>query len=205
MSRRILILFFLLLCLSVVSAEVSIQERQELQKQVDIIINLLNSNDFDALSKYVDLTLLRSIESGLAEKNVRYYGVKIGDYSQIEEGIIKLTGSYNIDTPDWDSSGSLIYFTFKNKDDVWLLVDTNYHNLISPKYFLKFILSISLIFLLMILIMAAFWIWMMIDCGKREFEGDSEKLLWFLIIFLSGIIGAIIYYIVVKRMNKSIT
>jgi len=40
------------------------------------------------------------------------------------------------------------------------------------------------------------WIWMLIDCIKREFD---NKVLWILIILITGILGAIIYYFVVKR------
>ena len=43
-----------------------------------------------------------------------------------------------------------------------------------------------------------FWIWMLIDCMKREPPESLEKLTWALVILLGSIIGAVIYYVVRK-------
>lgn len=45
----------------------------------------------------------------------------------------------------------------------------------------------------------AFWIWMLVDCAKRKFEKENDKTVWLLVVALAGWIGAIIYYIMVKR------
>ena len=49
----------------------------------------------------------------------------------------------------------------------------------------------------------AFWIWMIIDCAKRKFRNDVEKIVW-IIVIVFGIwmmIGAIAYFLVVKMTN----
>lgn len=46
---------------------------------------------------------------------------------------------------------------------------------------------------------AVFWIWMLVDCIRRDFK---DKALWILIILLGSILGAIIYYFVVRGKNK---
>ena len=43
-----------------------------------------------------------------------------------------------------------------------------------------------------------FWIWMLVDCAKREFK---DKLVWIIVIVITQIIGALIYYFVIKRKN----
>lgn len=43
------------------------------------------------------------------------------------------------------------------------------------------------------------WIWMLVDCAKREFKNENDKLLWILVIVLASTVGAIVYYFVVKR------
>ncbi len=48
----------------------------------------------------------------------------------------------------------------------------------------------------------ALWIWMLVDCVKREFKKSDDKLLWVLVIALVGVLGAVIYYFVIKRPNK---
>lgn len=47
-----------------------------------------------------------------------------------------------------------------------------------------------------------FWIKMIIDCAKRSFKGDSEKVVWILVIVLLGVLGAAIYYFAVKTEDK---
>lgn len=47
----------------------------------------------------------------------------------------------------------------------------------------------------------AFWIWMIVDCAKRTFKNDIEKIIWLLVIVLGQWVGAIIYFIVVKSIN----
>ena len=47
-----------------------------------------------------------------------------------------------------------------------------------------------------------FWIWMIIDCAKRDFRKDVEKIVWIIIIVLAGWLGALIYLFVVKNSNK---
>lgn len=55
----------------------------------------------------------------------------------------------------------------------------------------------------LIVALIIFWIFMIIDCVKRDFPGDSDKTLWILILVLAGYIGAIIYYVVIKRKQDS--
>ncbi len=56
----------------------------------------------------------------------------------------------------------------------------------------------GLFFLVMIAAMI-FWIMMIVDCVKRKFKGDNEKVMWVLILILTGIIGGVIYYFMVKK------
>ena len=47
-----------------------------------------------------------------------------------------------------------------------------------------------------------FWIMMLIDVIRREdkeFKTNNEKLIWVLVIIFTHIIGALIYYFMVKR------
>ncbi|MBI2542119.1 PLDc N-terminal domain-containing protein [Candidatus Woesearchaeota archaeon] len=48
----------------------------------------------------------------------------------------------------------------------------------------------------------AFWIWMIIDCAKRNFKKDTDKVVWMLVIVFLNILGAAIYYFVVKAGDK---
>lgn len=48
----------------------------------------------------------------------------------------------------------------------------------------------------------AFWIWMIIDCSKRIFKNQIEKIVWLLVVVIGQMPGAVIYFIVVYLMNK---
>ena len=50
----------------------------------------------------------------------------------------------------------------------------------------------------------AFWIWMLIDCLKRNFKKDNDKIVWVLVIVFLSVLGASIYYFVVKVNDKNI-
>ncbi|HLB70759.1 MAG: PLD nuclease N-terminal domain-containing protein [Candidatus Methanoperedens sp.] len=44
-----------------------------------------------------------------------------------------------------------------------------------------------------------FWLWMLIDCAKREIK---NKTAWILILIFTSILGAILYYFMVRRKYK---
>ena len=70
------------------------------------------------------------------------------------------------------------------------------------------ILAIPFLIFLFIIVFALailgtiFWIFMLIDAAKRKFKSENEKVVWIVILALTSWIGAIIYYFVVKRLNK---
>ncbi|MEK6859780.1 MAG: PLDc N-terminal domain-containing protein [Nanoarchaeota archaeon] len=47
-----------------------------------------------------------------------------------------------------------------------------------------------------------FWILMIVDCATRKFKDSTERVVWIIVIVFLHIIGALIYYFVVKRNNK---
>lgn len=63
-------------------------------------------------------------------------------------------------------------------------------------YFLPLLVAPLFLFFVLIAIFAViFWLWMLIDCLQREFK---DKLLWVLVIIFVWILGAILYYFLVK-------
>tara|TARA_Y100000310_G_scaffold155372_1_gene154838 strand:- start:487 stop:738 length:252 start_codon:yes stop_codon:yes gene_type:complete len=47
-----------------------------------------------------------------------------------------------------------------------------------------------------------FWIFMLVNVIKRNFKKENDKIMWILIVVLTGILGALIYYFMIKRPNK---
>ena len=51
------------------------------------------------------------------------------------------------------------------------------------------------------------WLWMLIDClkrpdGKFKYGGNNAKLIWILVIIFTALIGALIYYFLIKIMDE---
>ena len=68
-----------------------------------------------------------------------------------------------------------------------------------PWNFFAFGLGLMLIFLVLGILFFVFWLFMLIDCAKRKFRNDTDKVVWILVIVLIGVIGALVYYFAVKR------
>lgn len=78
-----------------------------------------------------------------------------------------------------------------------------------PMNITPFVGSMVIIFILLWILLIAvliftfvFWILMLVDAAKRNFKQENDKLMWVLIIVLTGIIGSTIYYYVVKKPDK---
>ncbi|HDZ86433.1 MAG TPA: PLDc_N domain-containing protein [Actinobacteria bacterium] len=75
---------------------------------------------------------------------------------------------------------------------------------------LFFLLMFILPFLMMAVsaLLFALWVWMLIDVVQRKDDdfpepGPNTKMTWILVVILAGLIGAPIYYFVVKKkMDK---
>ena len=51
------------------------------------------------------------------------------------------------------------------------------------------------------IVLFVFWIWMIIDCAKRKFRNNIEKIVWILVIIFVNWVGALAYLIVVYFLN----
>ena len=47
-----------------------------------------------------------------------------------------------------------------------------------------------------------FWIYMIVDAAQRKFKQPNDQIVWILVIVLAQIVGAIIYYFVIKKPDK---
>lgn len=52
---------------------------------------------------------------------------------------------------------------------------------------------------LLLIAVAAFWIWTIVDVARSRFESPNQKIVWLLVVILLGFIGAIIYHLFGRR------
>ncbi|MBP9759100.1 PLDc N-terminal domain-containing protein [Candidatus Dojkabacteria bacterium] len=48
-----------------------------------------------------------------------------------------------------------------------------------------------------------FWIIMLIDAIKREYQNENDKIMWILLLVFTGSIGALVYFFVEYRKKHS--
>jgi len=63
---------------------------------------------------------------------------------------------------------------------------------------------IWIVFMLAMLLGGILWILMLIDVLQRKFETENDRVLWVLVVVLTGVIGAVIYYFLIKSKDKKI-
>ncbi len=97
------------------------------------------------------------------------------------------------------STGLTANFEVENINGKWLISYTDFY---TKDHFFKIIAIPSAVLIILILVGFVFWIWMLIDCLKRDFDKPNDKIVWVLIIIFLQIIGMIIYYFMVKRKGK---
>ncbi|MCX5701141.1 MAG: PLDc N-terminal domain-containing protein [Candidatus Omnitrophica bacterium] len=51
----------------------------------------------------------------------------------------------------------------------------------------------------LVIFSVVFWLLMIIDCAKREFKNPNDKVIWILIVILLQLLGATIYWAVIKK------
>ena len=58
--------------------------------------------------------------------------------------------------------------------------------------------GVGVVFLLLALLVAAFWIWMLIDCLTSDLP-TNEKIIWALVIFFLSGLGALLYFFIGRK------
>ena len=63
-------------------------------------------------------------------------------------------------------------------------------------------LLLMLVFVPVVLLLLAFWVWMLVDCATKEPSAGNDKIIWILVIIFTHWIGALIYYFVRRPERK---
>ena len=55
----------------------------------------------------------------------------------------------------------------------------------------------------LVIFIFVFWIRMIIDCVNREFKNPNDRIVWILVVIFLQLLGAIIYWSVIKKPASS--
>jgi len=64
------------------------------------------------------------------------------------------------------------------------------------------LLNGSPIALIVVGALGLFWLWMLVDCLKRNFKKDVDKLVWIGLLVFIPVVGVFLYYFMVKAQKK---
>ena len=60
------------------------------------------------------------------------------------------------------------------------------------------LLNIGIFGIIFWTVSSIFWIWVLTDCLESKFKDNNEKLMWVLVIIFLHVLGALLYYLIVK-------
>ena len=199
MKKSLLVFVAFLFVFAPVYAEVSSADEAEINDELVVLVDALNAGEVDSVLSLVSPSaregLSAEIRDALSGQSMRYRH-SVSSYESVGDGQVRVNTRFSSSGPGWSINGMSNYFVFERSGGSWFLVDTNFHERMGSGYILRTFGWIFLIVGPLVLVLFAFWVWMVVDCVKRSFD---DKTLWMLIIFLLSYLGAILYYFVKRK------
>lgn len=187
-------------------SSISPTDKQQISNNLDSLVQAVNTGDTQKIASLVspDNPALQSEIQDRVRGGIAYqldYSPFDKNFQVLSENKIKITGRFAASGAGWHISGLSTYFVFeKTPNQQWFITDTDFHQKLGFDYTFNFVKKIFIIVGPIFLILFAFWLWMLIDCAKREFD---DKALWIILLIFLNFIAAILYFFIVKRKNKT--
>jgi len=204
-SLLILVLFFFS---SKASADILAVDKVEIRKNISSIEQSLENGDSSGIVSRLSPNALPSlrneIEDSLGDKKIHFNETNISDWISVSSSTIRVNGSFSASGPNWKMNGLGNYFVFEKVEGRWLLLDTDFYQKFSSKYWGEILRTVFTFVLPVFIITFSFWIWMLVDCLNRPIK---DKLVWVLILIFLNFLGAILYFFIERKkvqndMNK---
>jgi len=204
-----LLVVSLLLLGTAIFAQVGLssEDKQQITNNLDSLVQAVNEGDTQKISTLIspDNQTLQSEIQERIEGGIEYqldYSPFDKNAEVLSENKVKVKARFAASGVGWKVSGLSTYFVFEKQDNQWLITDTDFHKKLDSEYaeyvFLGRLKRVFIFGIPIFLLLFVFWLWMLIDCAKREFD---DKLLWIILLIFLGLIGAILYFFIVKRKN----
>ena len=177
---------------------------KEIQPQLQILVDSLNSSDGDALTNIIaeDATpSVKEIPSRLAWNKIQY---TIGnpEYDMIDGQHVKVTWKVASESSGVNGSVSINWLShnaiFAKQNNVWKIVDGKFDPTTLWSVSWIFFASMGLIGWIFI-ILGIFWIFMLIHAAKNDIH---NKIVWIIVLCLLGVPAAIAYFFTERRRFK---
>ena len=195
--------------------EISESDRKAIWGVLDELGQAIVREDIDSitarLSPNMDREEYNKIEGTLEEKFSTYdyteYKFSPPAYRKIEvltpdrkvKFKVRYSEKYKGASGSSSSSGLDANFTMEKINGKWLILSSDFY---TKERAMKILVGVVGLFVPLGILSFIFWLWMLIDCAKRDFFKPNDKIVWVLIIVFIQIIGAIIYYFIIKRKSQ---
>lgn len=127
---------------------------------------------------------------------------------EIADGAVSVSCTYSLDAEKaagsvtWSMSGLSTNFVFMQNDaGEWKIVDAAFARQMMPSATFAAMGTIVSAMLGLCLLVGAFWLWMFVDCLRRDFK---DKTLWVILLIFVGPLAALLYFFIVKRAGKAV-
>ena len=198
------IVVFLVLVLFAVNvfSAVSTTDKLAIKDQIQLVTVAVNMGNFNYIKNIISPNasdqLKTEISNAIDGKSITFKQ-NIVSYEYLGNNEVKVKCKFSAEGLSWNVDGLTNEYTFVKSDESWLILNTNFQNRIDGSYIFKIIGKIFVIALPFLLISFAFWLWMLIDCTKRNF---NDKVMWIILLVLLNIFGALLYLFLVKLRKK---
>ena len=201
----ILLLVSLFLPLKVIAAQpdISSEDKQQIENKLDSLVKALNEGDEQKISVLIspdEQELLSDIKEGVT--SLTAYELDYSSFDDnaevISQGQVEVKARFAASGLGWNINGLSTFFVFEESDSQWLIVDTDFHEKLGADYVFDLLIRVLIFVGPIFILLSAFWLWMLIDCVKRDFD---DKVLWIILLIFLSYLAAVLYYFIIKRKN----
>lgn len=201
----ILLLISLFLPLKVIAAQpdISSEDKQQIENKLDSLVKALNEGDEQKISVLIspdEQELLSDIKEGVT--SLTAYELDYSSFDDnaevISQGQVEVKARFAASGLGWNINGLSTFFVFEESDSQWLIVDTDFHEKLGADYVFDLLIRVLIFVGPIFILLSAFWLWMLIDCVKRDFD---DKVLWIILLIFLSYLAAVLYYFIIKRKN----
>lgn len=178
-------------------------DKQQITNSLDTLVQAVNAGDTQKISALVSPNN-QTLQSDIQERIRGSIAYQL-DYSPFDKNVevldqnqVKVKARFAASGVGWNVTGLSTFFVFEKQNNRWLITDTDFYKKLGANYVFGILKKVFIFVGPIFILLFAFWLWMLIDCVKREFD---DKALWIILLIFLGFIAAILYYFIVKRKN----
>ncbi|EKE30140.1 MAG: hypothetical protein ACD_2C00037G0004 [uncultured bacterium (gcode 4)] len=185
------------------ASDISSLDKVRIKQTLRNLVKAINEWDSSAVSELIS-SENKELESDIQDRVSWRIAYEL-DYNPFDKHIetisddkVKLDAIFAAAGPGWNINWLWTYFILQKNGNKWFIADTDFHTKLWADYVFGIFKKIMIYWSPIFIIIFWFWIWMLIDCIKREFD---EKSTWIILLIFLNVFASILYFFMIKRKN----